>query len=463
MSQIELNDFKHFHFIGIGGVGVSAVARQVLHAGHKVSGSDVRESCLTIEMRNAGADVFIGHNPENLRGADLVVVSTAIPETNQELLAARKAGIPVVHRSMILDAVMRGRKSIGVTGTNGKGSVSAMITWLLECAGVNPAFAIGARLLNFQTNSRPTDGETIVCELDESDGSFTNIRPDVMVINNLEADHLNYYKDLEGLLALFSGYLAGPMAPRRLHANGDDENIAEVRRRSGFPAVTFGCGPSCDFVVREIRTVGMTTVFSMSGPDGDMGEFILHIPGEYNAMNMAGAISVAIHEGVPLETVRAAVGTFRGLENRFSCVRTDRGLVVKDYISHPTGIRCVINTARKFAAGRILCVFKPYRFTMIHYLGDEYSEAFKGADLTFVTRMYTAGEVPIPGIDTDWLVGRIRDAGSEVTYVPEMTDIIPEILKVLRDGDTIIFFGGDDLFQLADELVQRLGAVSSAG
>lgn len=463
MSQINLNNFKHFHFIGIGGVGVSAVARQVLHAGHKVSGSDVRESCLTIEMRNAGAEVFIGHAANNLKGADLVVVSTAIPETNQELLAARKAGIPVVHRSVILDAVMRDHKSIGVTGTNGKGSVSAMIAWLLECAGNNPSFAIGARLLNFQTNSRPTDSDTMVCELDESDGSFTNISPDVMVINNLEADHLNYYKDLEGLLSLFSGYLAGPRAPRRLHVNGDDENIAEVLRRSGTPAVTFGCDASCDFVVRDIRTVDMTTVFSMSGPDGDMGEFVLEIPGEYNAMNMAGAISVAVGQGVPPDTIRAAVRTFRGLENRFSCVRTARQLIVKDYISHPTGIRCVINTARKFAAGRILCVFKPYRFTMIHYLGDEYSEAFRGADLTFVTRMYTAGEVPIPGIDTDWLVRKIRDAGSDVAYIPEMTDIIPEMMSTLRDGDTVIFFGGDDLFQLADELVRQLETGSSPG
>ena len=208
-KRINIGDFKHFHFLGIGGVGVSAVARHVLHAGVIVSGSDVRESCLTMELRQAGATVYIGHHESNLAGADIVVVSTAIPETNQELLAARKAGLPVVHRSMVLDALMRQRRSIGVTGTNGKGSVSAMTTWLLECAGRTPAFAIGARLLNFGTNSRPVDSDTIVCELDESDGSFTNTSPDVLVINNLEADHLNYYRNLEGLLSLFSGYLSG--------------------------------------------------------------------------------------------------------------------------------------------------------------------------------------------------------------------------------------------------------------
>lgn len=467
MSQIDLHDFHHFHFLGIGGVGISAVARHVLHAGVTVSGSDVRQSCLTLEMEAAGASVHIGHRQQNLAGADIVVVSTAIPETNPELLAARQQGLTIVHRSVVLDAIMRSKKSIGVTGTNGKGSVSAMTTWLLECSGHNPAFAIGARLLNFGTNSRPTDGDTVVCELDESDGSFTNVSPETMLIVNLEADHLNYYKDLEGLLSLFSGYLAGPRAPDKLHVLGDDKNIQEVLRRSGRTAVTWGTSEANDYQVFEVETENMATVFSMRGPAStpgspgiDLGRFRMNVPGEYNALNMAGAISVAMENGMDIETVRSAVASFRGLENRFTCVSVGDALIVKDYISHPTGIRAVIQTAKKFAEGRILCVFKPYRFTMIHYLGDEYSQAFTGADLTFVTEMYTAGEVPIPGIDTDWLVGRIRDAGSEVFYVPEMNDIIPTILSKARPDDTIIFFGGDDLFRLADELQDQMIAVT---
>ncbi len=455
-NRIDLNEFRHFHFLGIGGVGVSAVARHVLHAGMTVSGSDVRESCLTRELRDAGATVFIGHSPDNLAGADIVVVSTAIPETNQELVAARQAGLRVVHRSMVLDALMRQKRSIGVTGTNGKGSVSAMTTWLLEAAGRNPAFAIGARLLNFGTNSRPTAGNDIVCELDESDGSFTNTSADLLVINNLEADHLNYYRDLEGLLSLFAGYLAGPGAPRRLFVLGDDPNIAEVLRRSGKDAVTWGSGAGCDYRVSDVATVGLSTEFSLAGPDGDMGRFAMPIPGEYNAMNMAAAISIADSEGIPLETIRAAVSSYAGMENRFTCVQAGNALIVKDYISHPTGIRSVIHTARKFARGRVVTVFKPYRFTMIHYLGDEYSEAFKGANHTFVTEMYTAGEVPIPGVDTDWLVSKIRAAGSSVSYVPDMDDLMPAILDSMQPDDTVIFFGGDDLFAIADGLRSRL-------
>ncbi len=455
-KRINIGDFKHFHFLGIGGVGVSAVARHVLHAGVIVSGSDVRESCLTMELRQAGATVFIGHHERNLAGADIVVVSTAIPETNQELLAARKAGLPVVHRSMVLDALMRKRRSIGVTGTNGKGSVSAMTTWLLECAGRNPAFAIGARLLNFGTNSRPANSDTIVCELDESDGSFTNTSPDVLVINNLEADHLNYYRNLEGLLSLFAGYLSGAAAPKELRVLGDDPNVAEVLSRSGARATTWGFGEGCDWRIRDVATVGMSTEFSLTGPDGDMGRYSMPVPGEYNALNMAAAISVAMGEGIDPGILRDAVATYSGMENRFTCVPVGKALIVKDYISHPSGIRAVIQTARKFGHGRVITVFKPYRFTMIHYLGDEYSEAFKGADHTFITEMYTAGEVPIPGVDTDWLVSKIRSAGSTVSYVPAMNDLVARILDKMQPDDTVIFFGGDDLFAIALELQRTL-------
>lgn len=455
-NHFNIGDFRHYHFLGIGGVGVSAVARHVLHAGVTVSGSDVRESCLTRELRSAGATVYIGHSPDNLAGADVVVLSTAIPETNQELLAARKMGLKVVHRSLVLDALMRQRRSIGVTGTNGKGSVSAMTTWLLESAGHNPAFAIGARLLNFNTNSRPSDGAEIVCELDESDGSFTNTSADVLLINNLEADHLNYYHDLEGLLSLFAGYLAGPEAPGRLFVLGDDPNIAEVLRRSCATATTWGFGTGNDYRVSDVATVGMSTEFSLAGPRGDMGRFTMPVPGEYNALNMAAAISFADSEGIPVETIRLAVSTYTGMENRFTCVPVGSALIVKDYISHPTGIRSVIQTARKFAKGRVVTVFKPYRFTMIHYLGDEYSEAFKGADHTYITQMYTAGEVPIPGVDTDWLVSKIRAAGSSVSYVPEMNDLVPTILQSMRPDDTVIFFGGDDLFGIANQVQERL-------
>jgi UDP-N-acetylmuramate--alanine ligase len=459
-QRLELSRFSHVHFLGIGGIGVSAVARLVMAAGARVSGSDVRESSITQALARDGARVFIGHAASNLDGADLIVVSTAIPDTNPELRAAHEAGLPVVHRARVLDALMAGRHTIGVTGTNGKGSVSSMIAWLLDRAGRTPAFAIGARLLDFDTNARPSDTPLFVAELDESDGSVVHTHPDRLVLVNLEADHLNHYKDLDGLLDTFAAYLADPDAPPAIHGFADDANVAAVLRRAGRAPVTFGTSPDATYRVSELAMRGMGSTFRLSGPGGDLGTFALSLPGAYNAMNAAAALSVVLEEGVAPDVARAALPAFRGLENRFTVVPVGPGFVVKDYTSHPNGIRAVIDGARAFAKGRIVTVFKPYRFTMIHYLHNEYREAFRGADLSVITEMYTAGEVPIPGIDTTWLIGRIRDAGATVIHVPDMDGIVPALLDAVHPDDTVIFFGGDDLFRLADGYVARRRAAA---
>jgi len=463
-GRLDLGRYAHVHFLGIGGIGVSAVARLVLARGTRVSGSDVRESSITQALVREGARVFIGHAASNLAGADLVVVSTAIPDTNPELRAARDAGLPVVHRSLVLDALMAGRRSIGVTGTNGKGSVASMIAWLLDRAGRAPSFAIGARLLDFDTNARASDAPTFVAELDESDGSVANTRPDRLVLVNLDADHLNHYRDLDGLLNAFTAYLAAPDAPPALHGFADDANVAAVLRRSGRCAVTFGTAPDATYRVSDLAMRGMGSTFRLAGPSGDLGTFALSLPGAYNAMNAAAALSVVLEEGVDPGTARDALPAFRGLENRFTVVPIGPGFVVKDYTSHPVGIRAVIDGARAFAKGRIVTVFKPYRFTMIHYLHNEYRDAFRGADLSVITEMYTAGEVPIPGVDTAWLIGRIRDAGAQVLHVPDMDDIVPALRDAVRPDDTVIFFGGDDLFRLADDFlaVRRASAPTEA-
>jgi len=452
----DLTRHRKVHLLGIGGIGVSAVARLLLGRGVQVSGSDVRESSITRALRQQGATVHIGHREQNLEGADLVVVSTAIPESNPELLAARRLGLPVVHRSVVLGALMEGRQSIGVTGTNGKGSVSAMTAYLLDRGGLRPSFAIGAMLLDYGTNARETGAPHLVCELDESDGSCANTRPRRLVVNNLEADHLNHYKDLQGLLDHFSRWLACPDSPPLLHVPADDANCREVLRRSGRGAVTFG-QDRADYRMTDLRLEGLGSRFRLAGPGGDLGEFRVSLPGAHNARNALAALSVALEEGVPPEVLREALPAFRGLENRFTLVPAGPCLLVKDYISHPSGIRSVLQGARVFAPGRLLAVFKPYRFTMIHYLGDEYREAFSGADLVLVTELYTAGEVPIPGVDAPWLVRKIGESGREVLFVPDEEDLLPRLRSLLRPDDTVIFFGGDDLFARADRLAAELG------
>lgn len=426
--------------------------------GHEVSGCDVRESSITRALVAEGACVSIGHSPDHLAGVDLVVVSSAIPEVNPELRAARDRGARLVHRSRVLDALMAGHRSIGVTGTNGKGTVSALAAWLLHAAGLDPSFAIGAILLDFGTNARAGRGPHLVCELDESDGSFANTRPDRFVVNNLEADHLNYYHNLEGLLKTFAEYLASDRAPSFLHANGDDANVREVLRRARVrgEVVLHGEGPECAYALTAWEGRRLGSRFRARGPRGDLGWFDLNLPGRYNSMNALAALGVALEEGVDVEAARDALPRFRGMENRFSVVQAGGWTLVKDYISHPTGIRGVLRAARDLGGRRLVAVFKPYRFTMIHYLQDEYRDAFRDADLTVITEMYGAGEVPIPGVNTEFLVNKVRSSGSEVIHVPEMEDIPRALRDRAGPGDVVVFFGGDDLFQVADRLAGDL-------
>lgn len=458
-SALDLSPGRKVHMLGIGGIGVSAVARLLQASGCCVSGCDVRESSITRALASEGASVMIGHSPDHLAQVDLVVVSSAILETNPEWIAAREAGLPVVHRSIVLQALIAERRGIGVTGTNGKGTVSSLIAWLLYGAGFDPSFAIGAILLDFGTNARAGRGPHLVCELDESDGSFANTRPERFVINNIEADHLNYYKDLEGILRAFSDYLGSDRAPPYVHVNLDDANVREVLRRTSLKSVVVGHGESegCAYRMTAWEGGRLGSRFCVSGPAGDLGWFHINLPGKYNAMNALAALGVALEEGVDIESARQWLPRFRGMENRFTVVQAGHINLVKDYISHPTGIRSVLRAARRLGDGRLIAVFKPYRFTMIHYLQNEYREAFRDADVTLITEMYPAGEVPIPGVDTEFLVQKVRSGGSEVIFVREMEDIPRVVRSLAGPGDVVVFFGGDDLFCVADRLAEEIG------
>jgi len=457
-----LAEKSRIHLIGIGGIGVSGVARALLELGHDVSGSDVRESQLTTWLRNDGAKVTIGHAASNIDDADVVVVSTAIPDTNPEIVAARERNVPIRHRSELLGALLDLRPvAVGVVGTHGKGTVSSAITWMLEQADRSPSFIIGGLLENFsKINARLTDSPVIVAEVDESDGSLKNVHPTVVVVNNLEADHLNYYDSLAHVQDTVVAALNANERLERVIVNADDPGARAIIARLHAPVTTFG-RESSD---ADVRGVGAEAGlrggrFTLTQGGEELGEITLAQPGLYNLDNAIGAAAAALHLGVPFAAIAAALRSFAGLENRFTVVRAGGRRIVKDYISHPTGIRRVLQAAAS-DGGRITAVFKPYRFTMINYLQDDYAEAFHDASHTVITELYTAGEVPIPGIDTAYLCDKIRSRGPEVTYIPEMDDIVPFLHRTVGDGEQVIFFGGDDLFRLADRFATELSGNS---
>ena len=446
------------HLIGIGGVGVSGVARMLMAMGHEVTGSDVRESQLTLALRDEGATVHIGHDARHVEGADLVIYSTAVPDTNPELVRARELGMRVEHRAQGLGHVLAGHaRSIGVVGTHGKGTVSSMVTWILETAGRNPGFIIGGLLENFpKQNARWTDGQLAVAEVDESDGSLRHVFPDVVVINNLEADHLNYYDDLAHIQDTVIAALADNPRLQRVIVNHDDPGAKALIPRLNVPVTTFGRGEGADIRAVNVDTSGTTSRFTVeTAGQGVLGEVTLEVPGLYNLDNAVAATAAALLHDVPFSAIQRAMPSFRGLENRFTVVDAGGVRGIKDYISHPTGIRRVLEAAASDGR-RITAVFKPYRFTMINYLQDDYAEAFHDASETVITELYTAGEVPIPGIDTEFLCDKIRSRGPKVTYIQDMEAIIPYLHEVATSGEQVIFFGGDDLFQLADRYAQSL-------
>jgi UDP-N-acetylmuramate--alanine ligase len=448
---------RRIHLIGIGGVGVSGVARALLALGHEVTGSDVRESQITTALRDEGATVTIGHDAALIEGADLVVHSTAIPETNVELVAALASDVPVRHRAEILGAIvaLHGR-SVGVVGTHGKGTVSSAITWLASACGLDPGFIIGGLLENFdKINARLASPDLMIAEVDESDGSLCHIHPTLVVVNNLEADHLNYYDSLEHVQETVVAALEDNDQLTRLVINADDPGAMALAPRLSAPITTFGRTQPADVRAIEVELEPMASSFTLQVRGESLGRFRLELPGTYNLDNAVGAIAATLALGGDPDAIRSALPGFRGLENRFTVVEAAERRIIKDYISHPTGIRRVLAAAA--ADGRrITAVFKPYRFTMINYLQDDYAEAFHDAHETVITELYTAGEVPIPGIDTEFLCQKIRERGPKVTYIQEMDDIVGYLHDQVAPGEAAIFFGGDDLFQLADRYASEL-------
>ena len=452
-----LDGINRVHLIGIGGIGVSGVARALLALGHEVTGSDVRASQITRQLQDEGATVHIGHAAAHLEGADLVVYSTAIPDANPELVAARERGLRVVHRAQLLGAVLALHdRSIGVVGTHGKGTVSAAIAWTLDTAGRRPGFIIGGMLENFsKLNARLTDRRCIVAEVDESDGSLTHVLPTVVVINNLEADHLNYYRDLDHIQDTVVEALAANPGLERVVVNLDCPGARALIPRIGVPVTTFGRTSDADVSATEVSVQGLGSRFVLTSGGRTLGRVKLKVPGRYNVDNALAAAATALFLDVPFGDLSTALGSYTGLENRFTVVEAGGRRIIKDYISHPTGIRRVLKAASA-AEGRITAVFKPYRFTMVNYHQDNYAEAFHDADHTIITELYTAGEVPIPGIDTEFLCDKIRSRGPSVEYIKELGDIVAYLHEHVGAGEQVLFFGGDDLFEIADRYADEL-------
>lgn len=446
------------HFIGVGGAGMSGLALVLHERGEAVTGSDLRESRYSRALSAAGVPVAVGHAPENVGNPSVVVASTAIPERNPELQAARERGLEVWPRAKMLAHLAGDRTTIAVAGTHGKTTTSSMIASMLDGMGLAPTFLIGGEVDQFGTNARNGSGEHYVVEADESDGSFVHLRPHVAVITNIEADHMDHYASLDEIVTTFREFVGRLTPEGAVVACADDETACDVARDSGRTVVTYGFCESADVRCVEARREGVGYEFT-AAVDGVTVTSRTTVPGIHMVSNALGALAVAHASGLDLEAAAVALGAFRGVRRRFDLIGQAGGVtVVDDYAHHPTEVDATLRAAADLGYRRVWVVFQPHRYTRTAAFEHEFSTAFSAADRVVLMDVYSAGEVPVPGVSGKTLVRAVLRARprSAVAYLPHRMDVPAYLSQRVGDGDLVLTMGAGDVTTLGPEILNAL-------
>jgi UDP-N-acetylmuramate--alanine ligase len=446
------------HFVGIGGIGMSGIAEVLLNLGYQVSGSDLRASDITARLASLGGTIAIGHRAENVAAADVVVISSAVPRQNPEVVAARARGVPVIPRAEMLAELMRLKTGIAVAGSHGKTTTTSMVAHLLAAAGLDPTAVVGGRLNNFGSNAKLGRGELMVVEADESDGSFLRLSPTVAVVTNIDPEHLDHYGDFERLRAAFAEFINRVpfygLAVLCVDHPTVQGLLPEVEKRH----VTYGLGPLADYQATDLLLEGFRSVFRASRKGESLGRFELAMVGEHNVLNALAALAVADELGVPVEASREALAAFRGVDRRFTVRGTAAGVtVIDDYGHHPAEVRATLAGARRAFGRRLVVAFQPHRYSRTRDLREEFATAFNDADLLFCTEIYAAGEDPIPGVTGEALVETLRAHGHrEVVYAADRPALLELLLGRVLPGDLVVTLGAGDITRVGGELLERL-------
>jgi UDP-N-acetylmuramate--alanine ligase len=448
-DRLVLDQARRIHVVGVGGAGMSGLARVLVGLGHTVSGSDLVASQVSAALTGAGVAVAIGHDAANLGEVDLVTHSPAVRTDNVELRAAASRGIPVASRAEVLGALSVLRATLAIAGTHGKTTTSSMLAVVLAGAGRSPSWLVGADVAGLGANARLGDGPELVLEADESYGSFAYLRPALVAVTNVEADHLDYYGNLASLRDAF-GELLARSEVRLVH--GDDPIASELGRAVGAHRV--GSGDDDDFVVTDVALERAAATFRLRH-DGGVLEIRVGAPGRHNVANAAVAAAAALLRGVRGDDVVASLGRFAGVPRRFEFRGEFRGAtIVDDYAHLPSEVRAAIATARAGGWRRIVAVFQPHRYTRTASLAASFAGAFDGVDVVVVTDVYAAGEPPIPGVTGRLVADAVADAtgGPEVRYVKERAAVGAAVADLVGAGDLLLTMGAGDLTSLASEL-----------
>ncbi|HEV2176096.1 MAG TPA: UDP-N-acetylmuramate--L-alanine ligase [Terriglobia bacterium] len=458
-----LGKIRKIHFVGIGGIGMSGIAEVLLNLGFTVSGSDLKRTAVTDRLARLGARVSEGHAAANARGAQVVVVSTAVGRDNPEISEARRLGIPVVPRAEMLAELMRLKFSVAVAGAHGKTTVTSMIALMLAQAGLDPTAVIGGRLDAFGSSARLGKSELMVVEADESDRSFLQLFPTIAVVTNIDHEHLEHYHDIGEIVSAFVSFIekvpfygavvvcVDPVAA------ATEVPLASLLPRFSRRAVTYGMEPGADVTVSHWEPTSVGSLFEPVAQGRALGPVTLRVPGRHNVQNALAAVAVGLELEVGADDIRRGLESFRGADRRFQVKAQSNGItLVDDYGHHPTEIRATLEAARAWGANRIWAIFQPHRFTRTKFLMDDFAHCFEGCERVYVLDIYPASELPIPGVTSERLVGRMRELGFDRAQYASENDAIAEVLENVRPGDLVLTVGAGNVSRVAEALAAQL-------
>ena len=458
-----MSEKQKIHFVGIGGTGMSAIAKVLLELGYPVSGSDLHLSETTKRLENMGARIFLGHHDENLdHQVGTVVVSSAIPKDNNEVVKAQVLDIPVIQRAQMLAMLMNRQKGIAVAGAHGKTTTSSMISLVFEKNEMDPTVVVGGELNDIGGNAKLGQGEYLVAEADESDGSFLKLYPYISVVTNIEDDHLDYYGTRENIIKAFQEFIF-QTDPKGFTVLCLDDPVSKEMLpliQSEKKVITYGFTSDADIYARDVRLNGLYTKAAVYNRDMLLGELRLSIPGKHNILNALATVAVSINCGLSFSAIANSLQPFRGVQRRFQDIGECSGIhIVDDYAHHPTELKATLAAAKTLNPERIVAVFQPHRYTRTHLLAHEFGMAFCDADILIIDEIYAAGETPIPGVNTGLIVEEIKkQSGQPVEYIVGKAEIEERLFGLIKPGDLVITLGAGNIWAVGTDLLQRLNA-----
>ncbi len=453
-----LKKIRHLHFVGIGGIGMSGIAELLINLGYEVSGSDLHASPITQRLEQLGGIIYIGHEAGQTKGAHVVVTSSAVSNENLEVQEAIQKGIPVIPRAEMLAELMRMKHGIAVAGSHGKTTTTSILGTVLEGAGLDPTVVIGGRLQAWGTNARLGHGDFLVAEADESDGSFLRLSPTFTIVTNIDAEHLDHYRDFDELQLSFLTFLNSVPFYGASIVCLDDPNIQEIIPHISRKLITYGFSSQADIRAADVLVEPRGTSFSCYIDGKLAGKVCLRLHGRHNALNALATIAVACELDIDFTSAAATLAEFAGTDRRMQRIGTANDvLVIDDYGHHPTEIQAVLSTARDAWDRRTIVCFQPHRYSRSQLLMEDFGQAFYQADSVFVLPIYAAGEDPIPNVTSDALVTSIVKHGhKEVQTVDDLEQATEALSKIVKPGDLVLTLGAGDVWKVARDLAKRL-------